>query len=519
MPVIYDLCTVLANVSANAGLYTAFFSAILQLLFGKFPFNSFGPAAVAALIVGNAVLGCVYTLKDLGFEVTGSEGRIFEEFPLILPINSFLTFAVGIGLLLFQIFRISRVLNILMPKVLVSSFTSAASIAIVTSQFKGLLGVKIPLATGMFTVPKTYYDVVLNLGSTNWIAVGVSSASFVLIFGLQYLEPTILKSTSGCYQFLKGTTTDEFADPAVNIVDKKPRGSLPVILITVIIISMATYIARLDELFDLKVVGKLQSGLPAMILPWEIFGIVPTSLHGSVVFSLLPSVISIILTLFASLQSVLQSFPYQIESPEEQLDEVPIMRASESGSNSSHSRAEMNSGADIAAAENTSEAWNEQSNEILTLSFASLVGSFFNCFAPSPSLSRSAILATLTKATSNVAAGVCAIFLGISSVFLTGLIYYIPMACLSAIVITSLIGTLKRTNLGYYLLREAFEQKDFESIQGAIIWVMTFVGGVVIDPTVGVMMGIGSVIISKALIFSIRKWKPRTLRSSSESNL
>ena len=491
----------LANVSANSGLYSAFIAAVIQLFFGRYPFNSFGPAAVVALMVGNSLLSCVYTLKEAGFD-THQDGadRIWEEYPLIIPLNDLLTFSVGISLILFQVFRMSKLFNILMPPVLVASFTSAATLAVMTSQIKGMLGVSIPPVTGSFVIMKTYYQIIINLHSLNWASVLVSIVSFILIFGLLNFESNIVQGITKIWHKItqrpQSTNTSTF--------------SLPVILITIIIMSALTFLTDLEHNFGLKVVGKLQSGLPSISLPWKIFEIVPTDLHCTMIVSLLPNVISIVVILFVSLQSILQAFPFPRESNEDVIiDEIPILRST------SDRELENQTQPSEPLVEDTQ--WSFETNEIITLSLISIVGSFFQCFTPSSSLSKSALLATLTNATSNIANGVCGLFVGLSILFLAKLIYYIPMACLSAVIISALISTLKKIILGQQLIIKAWKLRDFDSIEAILVWLVTFLGVVLFDPTLGIMMGIFTVLTSKASRICVSKYRERaTVEEPSE---
>ena len=50
---------------------------------------------------------------------------------------------------------------------LLSGFATGASLTILTSQFKYLLGLKIPRPQGWFTLFKTWYSVLSNLQNTN----------------------------------------------------------------------------------------------------------------------------------------------------------------------------------------------------------------------------------------------------------------------------------------------------------------------------------------------------------------
>lgn len=50
---------------------------------------------------------------------------------------------------------------------LLSGFATGASLTILTSQFKYLLGLKIPRPQGWFSLFKTWYGIFANMGKTN----------------------------------------------------------------------------------------------------------------------------------------------------------------------------------------------------------------------------------------------------------------------------------------------------------------------------------------------------------------
>lgn len=67
---------------------------------------------------------------------------------------------------LMGIFQVGFV-SVYLSDSLLSGFATGASLTILTSQLKYLLGLKIPRAQGWFTMFKTWYSLLTNLGNTN----------------------------------------------------------------------------------------------------------------------------------------------------------------------------------------------------------------------------------------------------------------------------------------------------------------------------------------------------------------
>ncbi|CAG5988661.1 unnamed protein product [Menidia menidia] len=134
--------SLLASQDPIYGLYTSFFASIIYALLGSSRHISVGIFGVLCLLVGQVV---DRELALAGYPPEDSSG------------NS----SVLMGLL--QVGFVSVYLS----DSLLSGFATGASLTILTSQIKYLLGLKIPRPQGWFSLFKTWYSLLANLGSTN----------------------------------------------------------------------------------------------------------------------------------------------------------------------------------------------------------------------------------------------------------------------------------------------------------------------------------------------------------------
>ncbi|KAF3838886.1 hypothetical protein F7725_010654 [Dissostichus mawsoni] len=132
--------SLLASQDPIYGLYTSFFASIIYALLGTSRHISVGIFGVLCLLVGQVV--------DRELALAG-----------YLPENSILSSNDSSILLGNSSFG--------MDYSLLSGFATGASLTIFTSQFKYLLGLKIPRPQGWFTLFKTWYSVLSNLQNTN----------------------------------------------------------------------------------------------------------------------------------------------------------------------------------------------------------------------------------------------------------------------------------------------------------------------------------------------------------------
>jgi MFS superfamily sulfate permease-like transporter len=503
---------VLANLPANHGLYSIVFSGFTHLLFGAFPFQSAGPCidpfdivAVVALMTGNAALSCAYALEHAGLSTKVDGDFVWQQYPLLIPLTEFVTFVVGILLLLFLFSRCGRYLDYFAPTEVIAGFTSAAVLAVGTSQLKGLFGISLPPDTGSFVVLKTYYGLFSKITLTKWISLVVGISTMALVYAVEYGEIP-------CYRFadyLICRVRSFLTRQEQSMPTRKYQSIIPRVLVAIIMVTLVTYLSRLDKLFGLAVLGSIRSGFPEPNLPWRVFHLVDPVYYSTIILNLLPNVLSLVLILLVTLKSIVQTFPVAENcqqdsdsvSSEALLVEQPAPnlltdspQVSETDLNLIETAKETNT-----HKQEETKYWTLETNEVINLSIANFACSIFSGFVVCGSLSRSAILATQTQASSTLANGVMAVVVMIVVFVFTNLAYFIPISCLSAVVLVALFSTAKTFKLGYDLFRSAVQNKSFDCIESFSLWICTFIGVVIFDPTIGIMSGIVVGIIFKAL--------------------
>ncbi|KAI4790062.1 hypothetical protein KUCAC02_034857, partial [Chaenocephalus aceratus] len=170
--------SLLASQDPIYGLYTSFFASIIYAILGTSRHISVGIFGVLCLLVGqvvdrelalagylpeNSILSSNDSSILLG---NGSFGMDCDRSCYAITVGATVTFTAGVYQVLMGIFQVGFV-SVYLSDSLLSGFATGASLTILTSQFKYLLGLKIPRAQGWFTLFKTWYSVLSNLQNTN----------------------------------------------------------------------------------------------------------------------------------------------------------------------------------------------------------------------------------------------------------------------------------------------------------------------------------------------------------------
>lgn len=202
--------------------------ALVQVIFGVNPYHSIGPFAIVAMMSGNAVLTAAkrldhphgnssifdalisdspvdYTflvgqlpsaVANLGFDATTLANELIDKpiwqiHPLIIPLSSFLAFAIGLLLLVISFTPLSTHIALLLPPELITGFTSGAAVSIITSQTKYLIGVKLKTNTGSFIVIKTVVGLIQSDGIQP-VALCVAIATVCAVMAVQHGEVMVV---------------------------------------------------------------------------------------------------------------------------------------------------------------------------------------------------------------------------------------------------------------------------------------------------------------------------------------
>uniref|UniRef100_A0A4W6CF41 Solute carrier family 26 member 2 n=1 Tax=Lates calcarifer TaxID=8187 RepID=A0A4W6CF41_LATCA len=205
--------SLLASQDPIYGLYTSFFSSIIYAVLGSSRHISVGDFRGALISSNNsAVL--------LAVQGNGSVG------------------------VLMGIFQVGFV-SVYLSDSLLSGFATGASLTILTSQFKYLLGLKIPRPQGWFTLFKTWYSILTNLGNTNICDLVTSLVCLLILIPAKELNDL-------CVFFLT-------------------QAPIPFELFVVIIATLASHFGHFNTDYGSGVAGDIPTGfLPPQLPSWSL---------------------------------------------------------------------------------------------------------------------------------------------------------------------------------------------------------------------------------------------------------
>lgn len=244
---------ILAGVTANVGLYMAFFPTLMYVLLGTSRHISMGTFAVISLMT----LKVVQTYATVEPSLS-ADGSIVE----FTPIEVVTATAMCVGFILVSIFftgfikqcldsilsnfqiimAILRLgtLSTLLSDSLVNGFTTAAAVHVIVSQLKDVLGVSVPKHKGAFKIIYTIIDLGKATPNTNL-------TSFLFSLGL----------------ILFMVIMNEYVKPWLS---KKCRFPLPAELIAVVGGTLISKYADFKSQ-NVKIIGDLPVGLPYPVIP------------------------------------------------------------------------------------------------------------------------------------------------------------------------------------------------------------------------------------------------------------
>lgn len=138
------------------------------------------------------------------------------------------------------VFRLG-ILSFLLSETLVSGFTTAAAIHVLTSQLKDIFGLTLPSIKGNFKLIKTYIELFKLLPEANQVAMLLSAITIiVLIFNNEWLKPRVAKKT---------------------ILP------IPIELIIVVGGTLLSKYTKMEDKWDIIPVGNIPVGLPEFTVP------------------------------------------------------------------------------------------------------------------------------------------------------------------------------------------------------------------------------------------------------------
>jgi len=415
--------SLLASLPPIYGLYTSFFPVLIYWIFGTSKHISVGTFAVVSLMVANAITKVQDTYAPpVGFNFTANDIRRANNLSFI-DTSKFLSndnerarvlismsqcFWVGVINLVMYVFQFGFITSYL-SEPLINSFTAGAAIHVFTSQMKFIFGVKVTGYVGVFKIIRTYIDLFSKLGTASVATIIISAISIFILLTI------------------KIQINERFA--------KRMMVPFPTELLIVVFGTIISYYAKLQPMYNIKVIGKLKPGLPAPEVP-------PLFLINDLLVDCIVTAI-IAFTINYSLSDIYaKKHKYKINPTQ----------------------------------------------ELLALGASNIFSSFFSCFTGGASLARSSVQdgaggkTQLVSVVSSVL--LCVVLLEVSPVFEP-----LPEACLASIVIVA----LKNLILQVFQLKFYWKTNKIEFFQ----FLITLLGVVVLDVDIGLGIGVGfNVLIS-----------------------
>ncbi|KAI8921710.1 sulfate transporter N-terminal domain with GLY motif-domain-containing protein [Entophlyctis helioformis] len=501
----------MANLPPVYGLYTACIPPVVYFIFGTSPYGNMAPMAVTSLMVGDSVLAAAKwfaesrlpadTNSTATATMPASDSLPYIKYPDITTIAALQALLAGIFLLVLLITQSYRILNRLLSKSLIAGFTTAAAFAIMTSQVKNILGLRVAMPTGIGSSFMSWVVIFANISKMNWTAILLSIVSIAALMLIPTAEVAIRRrwrkwrtsrqnampdseavaaatpAAAACHTDLD--SMDDLALDRIPTIDgviivekarsvKAPRpihSVFPVVLFVVAVLTAISALSNLPSKTGISVIGTIQSGLPGFSIPWRFDDLTASpkaaALHyppppngdqlRSLLFFLLPSAISTALVSYVTSLSVIQTFPASpIIDP---LASAPSQHDTKDEATVSSAKDSTEAAVD-AAAQAASHAYAER-QELFALGVSAAVSSFFSCFTGGIGLARAAVLANQTDNHSPFASlfSVGIVVLIIS--FVTKPFELVPTPVLSAVIIVAIIGLFRNVSEGWRLIVKA----------------------------------------------------------------
>ncbi|KAK1903808.1 Sulfate transporter [Dissostichus eleginoides] len=247
--------SLLASQDPIYGLYTSFFASIIYALLGTSRHISVGIFGVLCLLVGQVVdrelalagylpENSILSSNDSSILLGNSSfGMDCDRSCYAITVGATVTFTAGVYQVLMGIFQVGFV-SVYLSDSLLSGFATGASLTILTSQFKYLLGLKIPRPQGWFTLFKTWYSVLSNLQNTNVCDLVTSLVCLMILLPTKELN-------------------DRFK--------AKLKAPIPFELFVVVIATLASHFGNFNTDYGSGVAGTIPTGfLPPQMPLWSL---------------------------------------------------------------------------------------------------------------------------------------------------------------------------------------------------------------------------------------------------------
>ncbi|XP_061474320.1 solute carrier family 26 member 6 [Rhineura floridana] len=407
----------LAGLPPVTGLYSAFYPVLLYFFFGTSRHISVGPFAVISVMIGSMTDSLEPSGKYLEV-INGTNDTFVNEVrrdAARVELVAALTFLVGIFQVALGLLQFGFVVTYL-SEPLVRGYTTAASIQVLISQLKYVFGVNLEEHSGPLSAIYTFLEICSKLPQTN---VGTLITSLIAMASILLVK----------------MLSDKFG--------KRLLIPIPIELLTIIISTVISYFAGLNNHFGISIVGDIPSGMvPPEVPNVDYFGKV---VGNAFAIAMVSYVICISLGKIFALKH-----GYKVDS----------------------------------------------NQELIALGFGNFVGSFFQCYSISCSMSRSLVLES-TGGQSQMAALVSCLIILVTILKIGALFEKLPKAILAAIIIVNLKGMFKQFKDIRALWRSNFTD--------LLIWVVTFIATILLN----LDMGLGVAVAFSLLTVIFRTQMPQ----------
>ncbi|NXO63026.1 S26A2 protein, partial [Phainopepla nitens] len=194
--------SLLAGLEPIYGLYTAFFSCIIYCIFGTSRHISVSIFGVVCLMVGQvvdreveragfdlepAVLGALPGLGGDSNSTSNGTEPLCDKSCYAMAVAATMTFISGVYQVAMGFFQVGFV-SVYLSDSLLSGFVTGASITVLTSQVKYLLGLDLPRSGGVGSLITTWINIFRNIHRTNLCDLITSFLCFLVLIPAKELN-------------------------------------------------------------------------------------------------------------------------------------------------------------------------------------------------------------------------------------------------------------------------------------------------------------------------------------------
>ncbi|XP_061173849.1 prestin-like [Saccostrea echinata] len=245
----------LTSVKVENGLYTSLWPILFYVIFGTSPHISMGTSAVICMVTAGVVDMQAEVFKSnnqhlFHAHLANANGTMqnattiewtdipeFMDFKENVAMN--IALFSGLILIFMGMFRLGFI-TFYFSVSFFSGFTSGAAVHIATSQMPALLGIAVKRYSGPFKIVYTYRDIFLAITTVKVATILISIICIVILLAVKELNERF---------------------------KHKLKAPIPIELIVVIIATIASYVSKFDENYDVAVVGAIPNTIPAPVLP------------------------------------------------------------------------------------------------------------------------------------------------------------------------------------------------------------------------------------------------------------